>query len=149
MNSYVRRMRPRPEEAPRVAARGAEQLEFMRAMTGALHAGGIPLAAGWDAGIPFTLPGYSLVEELELLRGAGLTPYQALRSATRTAAECMSKEAELGAVAPGMRADLVLLDCDPRTDLSILRDPAAVVLRGRLIPRADLRAMLEAVASPK
>lgn len=148
VNSYVARMRQRAAEVPAIAARNREQFESMRAMTGALHRGGIPLAAGSDAGIPFTLPGYSLVEELHFLHGAGLTRHQALRAATRTAAECMGKADELGAIAPGLRADLLLLDRDPRAELSTLSDPAGVVVRGRWLPRAELRAMLEAVASP-
>jgi imidazolonepropionase-like amidohydrolase len=123
VNSYVARMRQRAAEVPAIAARNREQFEFMRAMTGALHRGGVSLAAGSDAGIPFTLPGYSLAEELHFLHGAGLTRHQALRAA----AECMGKADEFGAVAPGLRADLLLLDRDPR---------------------AELRTMLEAVASP-
>jgi imidazolonepropionase-like amidohydrolase len=106
------------------------------------------LAAGSDAGIPFTLPGYSLVEELHFLHGAGLTRHQALRAATRSAAECMGMADEFGAVAPGLRADLLLLDRDPRADLSAVADPAGVMVRGRWLPRAELRAMLEAVGSP-
>lgn len=146
-NSYVARMRQRAADVPTIAARNREQFEFMRAMTGALHRGGIAVAAGSDAGIPFTLPGYSLVEELHFLHGAGLTRRQALRAATRTAAECMGKADEFGAVAPGLRADLLLLDRDPRADLSAVADPAGVMVRGRWLPRAELRAMLEAVAS--
>jgi imidazolonepropionase-like amidohydrolase len=142
-NSYVRRGLGREAEMPRITERTRQQFDFMQAMTRALHAGGIPLGAGSDAGIPYTLPGYSLVEELELLGRSGLSPHEALRAATRVAAECMGRAQEIGALAPGMRADLVLLDRDPRAGTSAVSDPAGVVLRGRWLPRAELRQLLE------
>ena len=145
-NSYVRRGLGREAEMPRIAERTRQQFAFLSAMTRALHAGGIPLAAGSDAGVPYTLPGYSLVEELALLQDAGLTPHEALRAATRTAAECMGKGTEFGRIAPGLRADLVLLEHDPLAGLRGVRDPAGVVVRGRWLPRAALRAALPVAA---
>jgi imidazolonepropionase-like amidohydrolase len=56
----------------------------------------------------------------------------------------MGRAQEIGALAPGMRADLVLLDRDPRAGTSAVSDPAGVVLRGRWLPRAELRQLLEA-----
>jgi len=147
-NGYVARMRQHAAEVPAIAARNREQFGFMRAMTGALHRGGIALAAGSDAGIPFTLPGYSLVEGLHFLNGAGLTRHEALRAATRTAAECMGKADEFGAISPGLRADLLLLDRDPRADLSAVADPAGVLVRGQWLPRPQLRRLLESTAQP-
>jgi imidazolonepropionase-like amidohydrolase len=141
-NSYVRRGLGREAEVPRWAERSQQQFAFLKAMTRALHDGGIPLAAGSDAGVPYTLPGYSLVEELALLQASGMSSHAALRAATRTAAECMQRETEFGSIAPGTRADLVLLDRDPLGDLRAISDPAGVVVRGRWLPRAALRAAL-------
>jgi imidazolonepropionase-like amidohydrolase len=147
-NSYVRRGRANEAAVPASAARAGEQFAFLKRMTGALHAGGVPLVAGSDAGVPHTLPGYSLVEELALLREAGLPPHAALRAATRTAAECMDRAGEFGAVAPGLRADLLLLDRDPLADVAAAGDPSGVVVRGRWLDRAALRRGLEAAAAP-
>jgi hypothetical protein len=59
-NSYVRRGLAREADVPRWAAQAQRRLAFLTAMMRALHAGGIPLAAGSDADVPYTLPGYSL-----------------------------------------------------------------------------------------
>jgi imidazolonepropionase-like amidohydrolase len=147
-NSYVLRAHGRAAEVPRIAARLAVQDTFLHRMTGALHAGGVRIAAGSDAGTAHTIPGHSLVEEIELLRAAGLAPHDALRAATRTAAECLDQAGELGALVAGLRADAVLLDRDPRADPSVLADPAGVVLRGRWLDRAALREALGAPAGP-
>lgn len=144
-NGYVRNVLARPAEQPAMISRNAEQFAFMKRLTRALRDGGVPLALGTDAGVPYTLPGFSAIEELALLIQAGLTPDEALGSATRTAAECLGLGDETGRVAPGLRADLVLLDRDPRRAPAALKDPAGVLVRGRWLPRDTLRARLEAV----
>ncbi|MEV0848183.1 amidohydrolase family protein [Streptomyces sp. NPDC049954] len=91
----------------------------------ALHRAGVPVLAGTDAnrtaGIPVQ-PAYgsSLHHELELLVDAGLTPREALRSATSLPAASFGLR-DRGAVLPGYRADLVLIDGDPLTDITATR----------------------------
>lgn len=99
-----------------------------------VHEGGGTVAAGTDAGNIGTLHGPSLFRELALMVEAGMTPNEVLVAATRGGAELMGKEDEFGDVAPGLRADLLVLPGDPRADIGLLQQIEQVVLRGRLLP---------------
>ena len=99
-------------------------------IVGALHAGGARILAGTDAGIGRTAPGASMADELALLVAAGLSPADALRAATTSAAEYLGLEGEIGVIAPGARADLVILDGNPLEDVGAVRLVRGVVLRG-------------------
>jgi imidazolonepropionase-like amidohydrolase len=80
---------------------------------------------------------------------AGLTPYQALEAATSAPARFFRQAADWGTVAVGQRADLLLADGNPLTDLSVLSQPAGVVLRGRWYGADELARMRRAlVPSP-
>jgi hypothetical protein len=113
---------------------------------GDLHAGGARVLAGTDAFDGFVLPGFSLHQELALLVQAGLSPVEALRAATVEAARYFD-DRQAGTIAPGMRADLVLLDADPRTDIANTRRIRAVVTRGKAYDRQRLDALLAATAT--
>ncbi len=104
------------------------------------------LLAGTDSGSEGVIPGFSLHEELEYLVEAGLTPWQALRAATVNAALALGR-ADSGIIAPGMRADLLLLEANPLEDIANTRRIAAVVLDGVYLARADLDALLEQAAA--
>lgn len=139
-NPYVQRWGQRADEVPGYARKFTEQWRFMHQMVAALDSAGVPILAGSDANIPFTLPGFSLHEELQLLVGrAGLTPFEALRAATATPAECMGMEHEVGAIRPGQRADLLLLTGNPLDDIANLQRRAGVMTRGRWIPEGELQ----------
>lgn len=109
---------------------------FLEELTASFGKAGVPLLAGSDVGIPMVLAGLSLHEELELLVEAGLTPSEALRSATTTAAEFLGRP-DAGRIAAGQVADLVLLRENPLEDIRNTRSIDRVVLRGRLIDRAS------------
>jgi imidazolonepropionase-like amidohydrolase len=102
--------------------------------------------AGTDAlGFPLIAPGSSLHRELELLHEAGLTPYEALRTATVVPAAFLGKAEEFGTIAVGRRADLLLVERNPLLDLASLRQPVGVMVRGRWLSRDRLQAMLAAL----
>ncbi|MEW1637241.1 amidohydrolase family protein [Streptomyces sp. NPDC093801] len=110
-----------------LAAAGLPGVEYApaRASVAALHGAGVPVLAGTDAnatpGVPFTPShGSSLHHELELLVDAGLTPLDAVRAATVLPARRFGLT-DRGAIRPGRRADLVLLDGDPLTDVRATR----------------------------
>jgi imidazolonepropionase-like amidohydrolase len=84
------------------------------------------------------VPGFCLHDELEWMTRAGLSPLQALQTATINPAMFLSRESTQGTVAVGKRADLVLLDGDPSAEIRNTRRIAAVVVRGRLVARAEL-----------
>src|SRR2546421_1120889 len=90
-------------------------------------------------GAPFVYPGRSLVEELELLtRYVGLTPAQALASATVEPARWFGRDNVVGTVETGKLADIVLLGSDPSLRSSNLRDVLGVMIRGRYYSRSEL-----------
>ncbi|MCC6344311.1 MAG: amidohydrolase family protein [Bryobacterales bacterium] len=102
-----------------------------------MHAAGVPLLAGTDAGGSAKVePGESLHGELELLVEAGLTPMGALQAATRNAAEFLGRN-DIGTVEKGKLADVVLLEGNPLEDIRNTRRVAAVILRGRIIDTAS------------
>ena len=108
----------------------------------ALREAGIPILAGTDTGVPFSVPGWSLHDELGLLVEAGLSPAEALLAATRDPARALELEDEIGTIRPGLVADLLLLRADPLADIENTRAIEAVVLRGRLLRRAELDSIL-------
>jgi imidazolonepropionase-like amidohydrolase len=99
----------------------------------------IPFLAGTDAPAGYDLvPGASLHRELQLFVRAGLTPLQALQTATINPATFFGKTAEWGTVAPGKVADLVVLRANPLVDIANTRAVAAVVADGRYYSPREL-----------
>ena len=96
---------------------------------------------------PTNLPGFSLHDELQLLVEAGLTPLEALQTATLNPARFFRRESELGTVAVGKLADLVLLDANPLNAITSTTKVNAVVSNGRLFRRADLDDLLAKAAA--
>ena len=92
---------------------------------------GIPVAMGTDAGNVGTLHGPSVFREMALMAEAGLTPLQVLRSATVNGARAMRMPDQLGRIAPGRLADLVILDADPLADVANLARVREVVKDGK------------------
>ncbi len=110
-----------------------------------LHQAGVVLLAATDVGIPMLVPGLSLHEELALLVDAGLTPLEALRTATVNPATILGRAHSLGTIEAGKLADLVLLDANPLADIVHTRRIRAVVADGRLYRRADIDRLLAQV----
>lgn len=111
-----------------VAARAA--WPQVLAFTKHLYDAGVPLSAGTDMGNPFTVPGASFHRELQLLAAAGIPNLEVLRIATRGGARSLGIESEVGRVASGAIADLVLLDADPVADIGNTRRIVMVMQRG-------------------
>jgi imidazolonepropionase-like amidohydrolase len=107
-----------------------------------IWAAGIPVALGTDAGNIGTLHGPSVFREARVMVEAGLTPAQVLRAATVHGARAIGLEAELGDVAEGKRADLVLLDADPHRSVDNLARARLVIRAGRVFDPAQLMASI-------
>ncbi|WP_328992547.1 amidohydrolase family protein [Kribbella sp. NBC_01245] len=114
--------------------------EYRQRFAGELFRAGVPVLAGTDTGTPYSVPGFALHEELELLVTAGATPLQALQAATREPARFLGQQT--GKVAPGNHADLVVLDADPLADIRNTRRIDSVVAAGRVIGSAERKRML-------
>jgi imidazolonepropionase-like amidohydrolase len=112
---------------------GPQQYEFALKLTAEMAKAGVPILAGTDTGDPGTVPGETLQDELGLLVKAGLSPAQALRSATVEPARLMHKEATLGQVRKGYAADLVVLSANPLDDIANARKIEMVLVRGKLV----------------
>ena len=131
----------KPEEAAAIRRLADWHFQLVRRMNEE-HVG---LLAGTDVSITWTVPGFSLHDELSALVEAGLTPLESLRTATLNPARYFDKTSEFGTVAKGMAADLVLIDGDPLADIRNTRRISAVVSNGRYLDRPALDAMLATV----
>ena len=112
-----------------------------------MHRAGVQFLAGTDAnGWNPVYPAFGLHEELALLVESGLTPMEALQSATRNPAMYFGRLDSMGTIEKGKSADLVLLDADPLADIHNTQKIAGVILRGRYFSRTDLDKLLAAAA---
>lgn len=96
------------------------------------HRLGVPLLAGTDVMMPYVFAGTGLHDELALMVEAGLTPAQALATATSGPAEFIGRD-DIGAIRAGALADMVLLEADPLLDISALGRIQGVVVGGRWV----------------
>lgn len=109
----------------------------------ALHAAGARIVAGVDS--PLVPYGLSLHGELEEYVAAGLTPFEALQTATVNTARLLNAEADLGAIRAGALADLVIVDGDPLSDISATRRVRTVIKNGEVF---ELQALVGADETP-
>jgi imidazolonepropionase-like amidohydrolase len=91
------------------------------------HKAGITIASGADAGTPFNIHGKNL-RELELLVGIGLSPMEAIVSATRVASETLGLGSRLGTLELGKLADLIVVEGDPLKDIAVLQRKEKIVV---------------------
>ena len=129
---------------PRAAIAKLNRLQFDESirLVGLMYRAGVPILAGTDTMNPQCFPGFGIHDELALLVDAGLSPLAAIQAATRNAAEFMGQLDRRGTIEVGKTADFVLLDKNPLADIHNTRSIQAVVLSGKLYPRAALDAML-------
>jgi len=127
------------------------RVRFLKRFMKVLSDSGVPLLAGTDSPtIPGLFPGFSIVDDIALLVDAGLTPYQALATATRVPGEFFAKfghaSDRVGTIAVGNRADLIVVRSNPLEDVRRLRNPTGVMLRGHWISRVELDERMSALA---
>jgi imidazolonepropionase-like amidohydrolase len=105
-----------------------------------LEDAGIPIAAGTDAGNIGTIHGPALFREFQLMKEAGLTNLQILRSATATAAKAFggATGSKIGSIGPGQYADLVILNSNPLDDIAHASDIQTVIKNGVIYPANSL-----------
>ena len=130
------------QEVERRSAAAGQQpyctLDLAARLTAQAHRQGVLIAAGTDGETPAGAAYPSLFDELELLVArAGLTPLEAIRSATQIAAMAMNEGSTQGVIAPGYLANMVVLERDPIRDIRNTRSVTMTVKRGRRFSRAD------------
>ncbi|MYJ18171.1 MAG: amidohydrolase family protein [Gemmatimonadetes bacterium] len=112
--------------------RGRHMLPRVREMARSAHEMGVKIVAATDTGYgPESTT--TLAHELIEFAGIGMTPLEALRSATTTAAELFGLEGRVGAIAPGLEADLIVLEHNPPDDIAVVQDVLMVVSDGRVV----------------
>jgi imidazolonepropionase-like amidohydrolase len=114
-------------------------LEVAKANLKRVHDAGIRVAFGTDSGPAGRFQGYFEHLELEMMVEAGLTPMQALVAATGQAAACWHKGGQLGTIAPGAAADLLVLEKNPLEDIRHTRTIERVYIGGRLFTPPSVR----------
>ncbi len=111
-------------------------------LVGTMHDADVRILAGSDAGSLYSVPGFALHDELELLVRSGLDAAAALRAATSNAASFLGMEDSVGTIESGKIADLLILRENPLEDVRHTRAIESVVVRGALITRRDLDSIL-------
>jgi len=114
-------------------------------IVGEMSRAGVELLAGTDTGTPYCIPGFSLHDELALFVRAGLSPLEALRTATYNPAKFFGKLDSMGTIEQGKVADLVLLEANPLEDIRNTQKICAVVIGGKILKKADLQDILTRV----
>jgi len=100
---------------------------------------GICIIAGTDTPFPYLVPGFSLHDELGLMVDGGMTPVEALRSATSVAARVLGIGDTVGSLGPGKSADLVVVEGDPTQDIDAVARVSTVVRNGTILRMPALR----------
>lgn len=116
---------------------------WMFNMVGKVHEAGIDIMAGTDCPIFFLTPGRSLHEELSVLVKAGLSPLDAIKSATLNPATYFGMENELGSIKENMWADLLILNANPLEDINNSLSIETVIREGKVYDRNALDNMLK------
>ena len=122
-------------------------IALRRRILKALQVAGCPMALGTDSPKIYSVPGFSVQREMQSMAAAGLSPQQILGEATFQVARYFGAEQEFGSVAPGQRADLLLLTANPLSDLANVGRRAGVMVSGRWLPEAEIEARLERIAT--
>jgi imidazolonepropionase-like amidohydrolase len=126
---------------------GSRLQEIRRRLIKAMHDEGVNLLLGSDAPQIFSVPGFSLHQELGLIVEAGLSPYEALRTGTVAPAEFFETEDEFGRIRAGLAADFILLEGNPLENVGAASRPQGVMVRGVWLDRATLDEGLMAIAA--
>lgn len=137
-----------PDEEPEVIE---EFLSLRKRILKELADAGVGILMGTDSPQLFNVPGFALHREIAVMAESGMTSHQILASGTanvgRYVREHLGIDDDFGTVAPGQRADLVLLGSNPLDDLDNLTDRVGVMVRGRWVPRAEIDEGLDALAA--
>ncbi|MCQ6958826.1 amidohydrolase family protein [Mucilaginibacter aquariorum] len=119
-------------------ARIAPMLNSMKMIVKKLYDAGVPIVAGTDMGFP----GFSVARELEIYVEAGLTPAQALKTGTITPAEVMGLGKQTGSITVGKNADIIIVDGNPLTNISNVRNVKVVIKAGKVYDPGALHRMV-------
>jgi imidazolonepropionase-like amidohydrolase len=143
--NWARQAAQQSQNNPDPRARAAT-VKLRRRLLKALQDAGCPIALGTDSPQTYSVPGFSIHREMASMAAAGLTTLQIIAAGTRNVARYFGAEREFGTVAVGQRADLLLLDANPLSDVGNVARRAGVMVNGRWLPQAEIQARLARIA---
>lgn len=138
---YQNRARQANENANKLAVENRQRL--LKALADA----GVNIALGSDAPQLFSVPGFSIWREIEVMKAAGLTNTQILNIGTQAPGRYFAEDDSFGTISVGARADLILLNANPYDQIEALFDQVGVMAAGRWYSRADIDARLDEIAN--
>jgi len=112
----------------------------------ALSDGGVKILFGTDAPQQFSVPGFSIHREIRAMADAGMRPFDILKSATANVGDYFKDKDRFGVIAPGHRADLLLLEANPLEDAANVAKRSGVMVRGRWLAAREIQVRLEKIA---
>jgi len=124
-----------------MAAYNQKTLKFLLYITQMLHKQGVPLLVGSDSGVLLSPHGLATHNEMDLLQQAGLNSYEVLAAATVNAAKALKLDKEIGSIDSNYQADFVYTASNPIEQLSVLKQPDAVIKKGVWYSKAELKAL--------
>jgi imidazolonepropionase-like amidohydrolase len=127
-------------------ATGRTMAENRKRLLDVMQEEGVGILMGTDAPQQFSVPGFSLHREMALMVEAGMTPYEVLTSGTLAVGRYFADKDRFGTIAAGQRADFLLLDANPLTDIGNVARSSGVMVRGRWLPKAELDRRLREIA---
>ena len=113
----------------------------------ALHEADVGILLGTDSPQLFSVPGFSIHREMQRMVDAGLSPYEVLLSGTSNVGVYFQDNDSFGTIAPGQRADMILLNSNPLQDISAVQDRSGVMLRGDWISEKEIQLRLAEIKS--
>src|SRR5262245_20766036 len=116
--------------APGSRDRRMKEFKKYQELTGLLHSAGVPLLVVTDSPEPYCPPGYALHQEMELMVESGMKPTSVLQAATIHNAKALKQGEQLGSIAAGKQADLVILNADPTADIRNTRKIVRIIHDG-------------------
>jgi imidazolonepropionase-like amidohydrolase len=120
-------------------------LQERRKLLKAMHDAGIDIILGSDAVQTFSVPGFSIVNEMEAMARSGMSPYDIYVTGGPNVARFFARDKDVGTIAVGKMADLVLVDADPLANVSNFSRQTGTMLRGRWHTRTDLLAKAKSI----
>lgn len=116
-------------------------------LLGEMNRRGIPIFLGTDAPQQFSVPGFSIHRELPIMVEVGMTPFQVIASGSRAVGQYFQEKDRFGTIRAGSRADLLLLEENPLTDVANISRRAGVMVRGRWIAEQEIQQRLKQIAA--
>ncbi len=143
----VNNWRRSAENAIRLEGEQAQAITQARdQVLAALQKNGVGILMGTDSPQVFSVPGFSIHREMQAMVDAGMSNYEVLVSGTRNVGIYLQGKEAFGVIAPGQRADLILLNTNPLNDIAAVADRAGVMVKGRWLSEELIQERLAEIA---